>query len=134
VTTRQSILANIVSELQDIVQLESVTAEEVTISDIDTVPMPAAFVVAGPETRIEDGTLGYETWSWDVVIEIWARTNLEELLGLVHSKLYEDYSRGSYALETTRVGADIYTIEADKHLNGLSLTFRILYRHRFGTP
>jgi hypothetical protein len=133
-TTRQNIISNIVAELQEISQLKSVTAEEVVITDLDTVPMPCAFVVVGPETRLDVGTIGYETWNWSINVEVWAKTDLEVLLGLIHTKMYEQPLRGGYALNTVRVGSDIFTIESDKQLNGLLINFQIHYRHSWGNP
>ena len=133
-TFRQNIISNIVTALQEISQLKSVTAEEIVITDLDTVPMPCAFVVASNESRIETGTIGYESWDWSVNVEVWARTDLEVLLGLIHAKLYEDPLRGGYATSTHRVGSDIFTIETDKQLNGLMINFSIQYRHAWGNP
>lgn len=133
-TTRQRIIANIVTELQEVTQLKSVTAEEVVITDLDTIPMPCAFVVAGPEIRLNDGTIGYETWNWSINVEIWAKTSVEVLLGLIHEKLYEDPLRANNALSTIRTGSDIFTIETDKQTNGMMINFLINYRHPWGNP
>lgn len=133
-TTRQNILANIVTELQEISQLKYVTAEEVVITDLDTVPMPCAFVISGAETRLDEGTIGYETWHWAINVEVWARSDLEVLLGLIHTKLYEQPLRGGYALNTVRIGSDIFTVESDEQMNGLMLNFQIHYRHSWGNP
>lgn len=133
-TVRQNIIANIVTELQEVSQLKSVTAEEVVITDLDTVPMPCAFVVAGGESRVETGTIGYESWDWSINVEVWAKTDLEVLLGIIHQKMYEQPLRGGYAINTVRVGADIFTIESDKQLNGLMINFLVRYRHPWGNP
>jgi hypothetical protein len=133
-TFRQNIVANIVTELQEIPQLKSVTAEEVVITDLDTVPMPCAFVVAGAEARIETGTIGYESWDWSINVEVWAREDVEVLLGLIHQKLYEDPLRSGLAQNTVRMGSDIFTIEADKQLNGIIINFKVSYRHPWGNP
>jgi len=133
-TFRQSIISNIVAVLQEITQLKSVTAEEVVITDLDTVPMPCAFVVVGSEARIETGTIGYESWEWAINVEIWSKTDLEVMLGLIHEKMYNDPSRGGFAQNTVRMGSDIFTIETDKQLNGIMINFKISYRHPWGNP
>ena len=133
-TFRQSIISNIVAVLQEITQLNSVTAEEVVITDLDTVPMPCAFVVVGSEARIETGTIGYESWEWAINVEIWSKTDLEVMLGLIHEKMYDDPSRGGFAQNTVRMGSDIFTIETDKQLNGIMINFKISYRHPWGNP
>jgi len=133
-TFRQNIISNIVTVLQEISQLKSVTAEEIVITDLDTVPMPCAFVVVSSESRVETGTIGYESWDWSINVEVWARTDLEVLLELIHKKLYEDPLRGGYATNTHRIGSDIFTIESDKQLNGLMINFQIHYRHPWGNP
>ena len=133
-TFRQNIISNIVTALQEITQLKSVTAEEVIITDLDTIPMPCAFVVSGAESRIETGTIGRESWDWSINVEIWAKGDLEILLGVIHKKMYEDPLRGGFAQNTVRMGSDIFTIETDKQLNGMIINFKISYRHPWGNP
>lgn len=96
--------------------------------------MPAAFVYAATEVR-KDETSATEIWDFEVAVEVWAKENeLEELLGLVHKKLYEDRRRGGMALKTERLDSSVFVIDPERSLGGILMTFLITYYNKLGNP
>ena len=75
-TLRQTILSKIGEVLEGVSGVEKVEIERSTPVDIDTIPFATCFVYSGPEERATDdrSTIGFETFDWTVVIEVWEGT------------------------------------------------------------
>jgi hypothetical protein len=126
--------------------VEGVISAEVDRSfavNIDSAPMASCFVYAGPETRVtadNEATLGYETWDFVIVVEIWARKNdIEILLGRLHKVVAEDrYLQkigGMRLLSGTGIKRDeanpqYFEVTEDKRAMVVSFTAR--YNHAIG--
>lgn len=135
-TARQNILARIKEDLEAIASIKEVYLYESGPMDLETVPMPCAFIHTSDEARLVDSraVIGYETWSWQVVIEVWAvDKEMEDLLNDIHTKMYSDNSFNDYAIVSYRTGVDFLFIDPERALESMLITYEITYRHVKGT-
>jgi len=137
-TTRMNILNTIKSVLEGVSAIQEVQVNRNTLVDMDTISMPCAFVFSGAEVRITDSTyavIGYETWDWTVSIEVWAQdTDMEELLGDIHTAMHNNEHLSTYAVTSFRTGVDHFVVDPTQLLAGMLLDYSIIYRHRKGVP
>lgn len=133
-TKREQILERVGTVLTGTGYLSEVTVERTVPIDLDTAVFPAAFVYGGDETRVHDGTMGYETWDWDVTIELWVEGgNIEDYLGYIHNAMYADHTLNGLALYSYRTGVKKLTIDPEKNLEVMLIEFLVRYRHSAGT-
>jgi hypothetical protein len=118
--------------------------------NIDTAPMASSFVYAGPETRVtadNEATLGFETWDFTVIVEIWARKNdIENLLAKLHQAINDNRFLTVVKYVTTsnpsgrllsgtgikRDGADPQYFEVAEEKKAMIVPFVCRYRHTIG--
>lgn len=133
-TTRQLILANIKSEIEEITQINTVLLDKLSIPELETQSFPMCFIFSGAENKEYD-VLTKETWKWTVFIEVWALdSDLETYLGYIHNKMAEDETRGGNSLRCERVGCSApWLIVPDDNISGMLLEYEIWYRHTYGT-
>ena len=134
-TARQEILAQIKTILEDVDDVNYVEIDRATPVDLDTVSLPAVFVYTSREVRCYDerAVIGYETWDWELVIEVWTQeTDQEELLGKIHSAMFADNDLGDHAILNVRTGVSFYVLDVTKSIKSMVLTYYILYRHTLG--
>jgi hypothetical protein len=128
-TTRQNILSQIETDLNTISSLKKVMLNQSSVLDLETVPLPCAFIYSGPETRV-DGVIGYENWSWKIYIEVWARdTEMEDLLNDIHTKMFTDERLGTYADKSFRTGVDLLFLDPERSLQDMIIEYEILFKH-----
>ncbi len=135
-TTRENILDTIKTNITAVTGISSASLLQPSPVDLDTIAMPAAFIYTGAEVRLADNraVIGYETWQWEVFIEVWARdTDMEALLGLIHSKMYLDEEIGNYAVISYRTGVDMQVVDPEQSLQVMLITYEVIYRHVKGT-
>ena len=111
------------------------TGPKVLIFDIETAPMPCAFIYSSSEARLTDdrSVIGYETWAWQVAIEVWAvDKDMEDLLNDIHTKMYSDNSFNNFAIVSYRTGVDFLFIDPERSLESMIITYEIVYRHARG--
>jgi len=131
-TNRQNILGRIEDDLQALSTIKKVENNKSGIFDIETVPLPCAFIYPGPETRV-NGVIGYESWIWKIYIEIWAKDkDMETLLEDVHEKLFSDERLGGYADRSYRTGADIMFVDPERSLEDLIIEYTVEHKHLKG--
>jgi len=137
-TKRQSIINRLKTIVKQVKSLEVVETDKLSSIKLNSVPLPAAFIYGGNETRVENenAIIGYETWLWDVYIEVWTvfDVDVEDILKDVHTLVYNDYTLGGYAVIADRIGAEIFTVDPEKDIAGILISYRVLYRHVRGTP
>lgn len=133
-TTRQSILSNIQTTIQNIAAIKTVILNKLSISDLETFPFPICFIFSGGENKVWD-VLNYESWEWPVYIEVWALdTDIETYLGSIHNEMAKDYTRGGFALDCERIGTSApWLVDPDDSLAGMLIEFKIKYRNVYGT-
>lgn len=133
-TTRQNVLLNIKSTLENISSIKTVILSKLAISDLETYPYPICFIFSGGESKVWD-VINYESWEWPVYIEVWALdTDMETYLGLIHNEMAKDYTRGGYVLDSERVGSSApWLVDADSNLSGMLIEYRVKYRNVYGT-
>jgi hypothetical protein len=136
VSWRSDILSNLETTLKGMTEFADASvitgkAEEV---DLDSVTFPLAFILQGPERKAQ-GPVGFETWDWTVVVEVWCRdSSVETLYAAVHQAISADIYRNAKALNTSRDGGDVMSLDPGRTLSVFQHTYQILYRHPFGTP
>ncbi len=134
-TTRQNILAQIKTTLEGVESITEVQVNKTTPVDIETIGFPCAFIYSGGETRQQNGPITYETWEWEIQIELWARdSDMETLLGVVHAAMFADEKIGGYADTSYRTGVDMYVIDPLQSLEAALITYLVRYKHVRGTP
>lgn len=135
-TTRQNILANIVSVLGNINRIKSVISGKLTLPDFNINPLPIAFVFSGDEKDATEqfGVLQYESWLWEVIIMVWTQDeDIEDYIGLIHNAMGADETRGGYALLSKRVsGIAPYSVDPEGSVVGTELVYEIQYRIQEG--
>lgn len=143
-TIRQKILDNIVATLDAIPELEGETEVNTPdVIDFETAVFPKAFIDSGDEEEnLEEHTTESEAWVWRPIVSVYFRVpdprenrEPEKFLGLVHSALCADRSRGGYADETARLTCDILELDSDGGLiQGIFMIWEIKYTHIDGNP
>jgi len=131
-TTRVNILNTIKQDLSSVTGVNYVTILQPSPVDLDTIPLPAIFIYTGAETKLFDNraVIGYENWQWEVIMEVWARdTDMEALLGSIHTAMFNDEELGNYAVTSYRTGVDMQVIDPEQSLQVMVITYEIIYRH-----
>ena len=131
-TFRQNILANIKTTLEAVASIQKVEVNKATAVDLDTIPFPSAFVYSGEEVPIT-GPFGFLAWKWTIVIEFWSKEDTEDLLGVVHTAMAADETRGGFAVDCNRISSDFYVVDSDNDVKGLVVKYEIQYRHPVAT-
>lgn len=111
---------------------KTVEVDKFTIVDLENVDLPSCFIFSSTEQR-HDGTIGFETWDWEVVLEVWGiNFPTNELIGALNDKMFENRRFGEKALSCVRTGSTQYFIDSEKQIQGLLVPFSIIYRHKIG--
>jgi hypothetical protein len=141
-TTRQDILTVIKSTIEGIVasndvrRFKSVILGRMPPSNTQNVPYPTCFIYSDRETRIDEGieaVIGMETWSWMVVLEVWASDAImESLLNDIHTAMYTNRYFSNHACYSERVGIDFLIVDASNQITAMLVPYRIVYRHKLG--
>jgi hypothetical protein len=128
---REDILLTLKTKLEEITDLATVVLDKGNIPSLDIVEFPVCFIFSDREYRVEDdrAVIGYETFLWTIILEIHIiAEDLENMLGQIHDKLYVDRYLDGYAVETKRMGVDIYFDEVNNETKIMMLQYDILYR------
>lgn len=131
-TTRVNILERIKTDLTAVSGVQYVDLLQPSPVDLDTIDMPAIFIYTGPEVRLSDNraVIGYESWQWNVVLEVWTRdTDMEALLGKIHAAMFADEEIGNFAVTSYRTGVDMQIIDPEQSLQAMIIEYEIIYRH-----
>lgn len=131
-TTRQNIFDTVEAILTGITSIKHIQVAKISPVDLDTCPFPAAFVYSGPEVRQmgDQAVIGYETWLWQLMIEVWARdTVMETLLQSIHTAMFADEDLSGYAVTSYRTGVDFLVVDPERSLQSMLVEYTILYRH-----
>jgi hypothetical protein len=136
-TKRQQILSSIANTLCQVSAIQTVSINKSDPVDLDTIPMPACFVYSGPQNRAgdDDTIMGYETFEWTVIVEVFAENvDMETLLGQIHNKMFFNCHQSGTAEFSWLSGVNIFLIDPLRQLQMMSLEFYVLYRHPMGVP
>ena len=137
-TTRQNIFAQIKVILETVLSLKSVEINKTSVVDIETISFPCAFIFFDRETKLGDdrGIIGYENWEMSVSIEVWSdeRNDQEVLLGEIHTAMAADYTIGSFAVTSDRIGASLFVLDPTRSISSMVIDYSVLYRHLNGIP
>jgi len=140
-TKRQDILVSIKAILDGITLngqriFNSVVLGRVPPSGTENVPYPVCFVYSDRETRITEGieaVIGQESWTWNVVIEIWAGDAImESLLKEIHEAMFANYKFDNLAEYSERIGVDFLIIDPSTTITAMLVPYQIIYRHPIG--
>jgi hypothetical protein len=134
-TVREEILSHIKTTLEGVSGIQYVEIERSLPVDLDTAPLPSCFVYTDSEEKCRDdrAAIGWETWDWKLIIEVWAKdTSMEHLLGDIHNAMFVDNDLGGHAVSNERMGVSFHIIDITKSLKSMLLSYYILYRHRLG--
>ena len=136
-TTRVNILNRIETDLNALSELQEVILlRKPTVFDLDNVKQPAAIIYPGPERKIKTGdraVIGKENWDWAVFIEVWAiDTDLEVLLSVIHSALFNDFTLGGFAVVAEREAVTMWVVDLEESQQAMLIEMSILYRHERG--
>jgi hypothetical protein len=134
-TIRRLILENIQTTLEGISFLNKVALHEFSVIDLDTYPLPAAFIFPDSDDAIENEDR-WAKWTLPVVIEVWGEDiTIEDLIGEIYQAMMSDRTRGGYAEQTERLGGtDIVVIDPARSLGSFTMQFEIVYRHLPNNP
>ena len=137
-TVRADILAYIKTILQGVSDLTEISVDRANLIDLETVKFPAAFVFSGTESRVTDPSydvIGYETWRWNVAIEVFAQNkDMEILLGTIHEKMHSGETMNGKAVTSYRTGVDMLIIDPIQSIKAMLIDYEIVYRHQKGGP
>ena len=137
-TVRQNILEGIKTILEGIASINYVEINRISPIDLETIPYPCAFIYPDAETKLNDNraVIGYENWELGISIEVWANkdTNLETLLGEIHTAMVNDYRIGGHAVTSDRIGSELFLVDPVREIQSMILNYSIIYRHRKGIP
>ena len=134
-STRQNILNQLEVLLEALTQIKKVEQNRSTPVDLETQPLPCAFIYSGPERKLGDdrAVIGRENWEWVIPIEIWSNNkDLETLLKLIHDYLFQNRTLGGYAVTSERTGVDVQSIDLSRDLKSMIIEYTVLYRHTIG--
>lgn len=131
-STRQNILSQIVTTLNTLVSIQHVELKHVSPVDLDTTPLPCAFVFGGADRKLNDerAAIGYENWLWRIVIEVWVKdVDPEDILKEIHDVMWADRDIGGYAITSDRVGVDLLVVDVEQSIEAMLIDYDVLYRH-----
>jgi hypothetical protein len=138
-TNRQDILENLKTAIETVAGMKAVDVNKIDTRDLQDTPLPASWIFSGSETRAEF-IYKREHWSWDVIIQVWARdTDMEDLLDKVNTAIYAMYQAlyvnvdGAIVTNLYRDTSDLYEVDSDESLKGWVITYKIFYNTDKGT-
>lgn len=129
---RTSILNKIVEILTAITDLKHVENRKISPVDLETVALPCAFVFSGAEQKLNDdkAAIGYENWTWRIVIEVWVKdTDPEILLKQIHDAMWTNRNIGGFAVTSDRVGVDMLVVDVTQSIEAMLIDYDVLYRN-----
>lgn len=133
---RENIAKNIKEQLHSIKKIKFVSREMFDIDELSDAQFPAILIQSGNELK-EDTSMGFSrTGTIEYVLTGFVKgkyidTARNELADVIEEKLYEDRSRGGYALDTvlTEVNTDEGVLFP---LGAIQVIVRITYDHDAG--
>jgi hypothetical protein len=135
-TKREQILEVIKTIFEGTRLFKTVKIENFDLIDLQKTALPVAYIYKGKEVRADDsdrGTIGFETWDWTVVIEIWAKDgDLEDFLDTIHTAMFANYRFNGLARYSYRTSAEPFMVETSMMVHGMSITYQVLYEHPQG--
>lgn len=134
---RTEILDEIKNTLEQIDIVKTIEVDRIDVVDISKMPLPAIFIYGGKDKLIDDlhPTIGFETWDWDIVLEVWSKnTATEELLAVIHRTIHNNYKLNGLVVYSKRVGADTFIIDPAKFIKSMIIKYQVVYRHPLGQP
>jgi hypothetical protein len=133
-TARSSILTDLDGSVTAVTGMGQVESGKWRDFDLKDVTLPVAFITLQGDEPAEAG-IGFEAFWVTASIEVWcADSSMETLIGGVHTAIMADVTQGGNAMNTKRDSCVPFAIDPTRGLAGFSMTFRILYRHAFGSP
>lgn len=135
-STRVRILDAIEKNMEDTSSIKDVFVNKVSPVDLDIAAFPAAFIYSDSEELVLDerATMGFDTWEWQIVIEIWTNQYavLDEILVDVHNSMFENYRLDGNAMNSYRTSLSEVIIDPAKEIKAMVLNYSVLYQHKYG--
>lgn len=135
---RSDILDAIKTTIATLNTIKNIEIDRMDSVDLGKLPLPAVFIYSGNDNRIESGddaTIGFETWSWEIFIEVWAKdTDMESLLADIHRAMFQNYRFNGLADYSVRYGSEAFIVDPTRRIKGILLKYRVLFRHPLGQP
>lgn len=135
-STRVKILDAIKKNMEDTSSIRDVFVNKVSPVDLDIAAFPAAFIYSDSEELVLDerATMGFDTWEWQIVIEVWTNQYavLDEILVDVHNSMFKNYRLDGYAMNSYRTSMSEVIIDPAKEIKAMILNYSILYQHKYG--
>lgn len=133
---RENIAVNIKTVLKDIKKVKFVSREMFDIDELSDAQFPAILIQTGNELK-SDSTMGYNRLGQiEYVLTGFVKgkyldTARNNLADMIEEKLYEDITRGGYALDTilTEVNTDEGVLFP---LGAIQIIVRVSYDHEAG--
>jgi hypothetical protein len=133
---RENIAKDIVKRLKEIKSVKHVTRDVFEPDEISDAQIPAILVLSGSENK-SDLTMGYNRQGTiEYVLTGFVKgkfldTARNKLLDAIEEKLYEDVSRGGYAIDTlvTEINTDEGVLFP---LGAIQIVVRVEYIHQVG--
>lgn len=133
---RENIAKDIVKRLKEIKSVKHVTRDVFEPDEISDAQIPAVLVLSGSENK-SDLTMGYNRQGTiEYVLTGFVKgkfldTARNKLLDAIEEKLYEDVSRGGYAIDTlvTEINTDEGVLFP---LGAIQIVVRVEYIHQVG--
>lgn len=134
--------ANILSKIKDVIKsvslIKTVEVDRMDGIELAKLPLPAVFIYGGNDRRVDSGrdaTIGFETWDWEIFIEIWAKdADMERLLAEVHKVMYQNNKLNGLADYSARYGSEVFVVDPTRRIKGILLKYRVFFRHLLGQP
>ena len=149
-TNRQDILAAFKSILDGIVDISGNTVikyseiNKVSGVDLEATPFPACFIYMPEQVRdqssAQDAVIGNNlvTWRNTAVIEMWvdgsSDFDAETALGYLQKTFERNFRLNDTACFATLLKIETFTIDMDKEITGVFLSFNLVFRHDRFTP
>ncbi len=133
-STREQILQGVLSALQTVAGLKPYLLFEATETDISTKNYPLALIYPSAERSTPVQTIGYETWDWDIVIELWDRgskARIENYIAEITKAMYSENIHASVR-NVKRTGVEYLYPEPQTF--GAKITFTLTYFHPYSAP
>lgn len=133
---RENIAKDIVKRLKEIKSVKHVTRDVFEPDEISDAQIPAVLVLSGSENK-SDLTMGYNRQGTiEYILTGFVKgkfldTARNKLLDAIEEKLYEDVSRGGYAIDTlvTEINTDEGVLFP---LGAIQIVVRVEYIHQVG--
>jgi len=135
-TLRKTILEQFYKTISDANYFSYVKDSRLLPQNFGLAHLPACFVYVENENKILGGNeavIGKETWELNIVTEMFAReSDIDTTINTTHKAIMSDNTLQTMIGLLDAISIEYYAFVAERDIIGVAITWRMLYRHKYG--